>query len=81
MRCLTSSGGIVYKSSAEAKAAASGKAATYLGLKEISDYVQAHRTFIKKFVDTNINIKEHMCDITSAKDARSIIDITLALRK
>jgi hypothetical protein len=61
--------------------AASAKAAAYLGLKEISDYIQAHRSFIKKFVDANINIKEHMCDTSFAKDARSIIEITLSLRK
>lgn len=63
------------------EAAAAAKAATYLGLKTISDYIEAHRLFIKKFVDANINIKDHMCETSSAKNARSIIDVTLALRK
>ena len=60
---------------------AAAKAARYLELKEIRDYIQAHRFFIKRFIDTHINIKEHMCDTTSAKEARSIIEVSLALRR
>jgi len=64
----------------KAETAAKKGAMKYLGVTEISNYVQAHRAFIKKYVDSNVIIENHMCDTSTCKKNRSIIDITIAIR-
>jgi hypothetical protein len=66
---------------AKAETSAKKGAMKYLGVTEISNYVQDHRAFIKKYVDSNVIIENHMCDTSSCKKTRSIIDITIAIRK
>jgi LysM repeat protein len=45
-----------------------------------NSYVKGHRAWLKKFIDSKIDLSAKMCDPTKATATRSLIDITVAIR-